>query len=407
MEDRRRRRARAHRCPPAPGRRLPSTVPAAGRRRPQPRPDRRLPARTAGGEQGRGHDRRPTPEPTRATPRAPRADLLALVPGVPRLPPRGLGRDAHLRRRAARRSTPASTCPTDAGALRGAGRLPRPSRARGTGVRGSPSCSTPTTPALAERAASTSSRTGWSGGGVEVVCARARRRRRWWALAPRPAADPGTRPTTWRAPVHGAGGRRRAVVLAQPPRAGRHPGRPTRRPRRRSPRCEAVAAAARLAAGPRTRRAPGRRGARGCGRRVRRCARATGDRLDADDVARLLVAAARLRRGPRRRLGRDDARQRRAATSTSGATSCAGRPRTCGRRRRPCSASRPGWPATARSPGARSTCAQEADPDYSLAGLLAEALAGAVPPSAWQPLAPGGARRYAGADGACCRAGRP
>jgi hypothetical protein len=31
-------------------------------------------------------------------------------------------------------------------------------------------------------------------------------------------------------------------------------------------------------------------------------------------------------------------------------------------------------------------CAQEAEPGYTLAGLLSEALAGAVPPSAWRPL---------------------
>lgn len=31
-------------------------------------------------------------------------------------------------------------------------------------------------------------------------------------------------------------------------------------------------------------------------------------------------------------------------------------------------------------------CAQEAEPDYSMAGLLASALAGAVPPSAWKPF---------------------
>jgi hypothetical protein len=31
-------------------------------------------------------------------------------------------------------------------------------------------------------------------------------------------------------------------------------------------------------------------------------------------------------------------------------------------------------------------CAQEADPGYSLAGLLTQALTGAVPPSAWRPF---------------------
>src|SRR3954465_5412779 len=31
-------------------------------------------------------------------------------------------------------------------------------------------------------------------------------------------------------------------------------------------------------------------------------------------------------------------------------------------------------------------CAQQCDPDYSLAALLADALAGAVPPSVWRPV---------------------
>jgi len=31
-------------------------------------------------------------------------------------------------------------------------------------------------------------------------------------------------------------------------------------------------------------------------------------------------------------------------------------------------------------------CAQQCDPDYSLAALLADALAGAIPPSVWRPF---------------------
>jgi hypothetical protein len=41
-------------------------------------------------------------------------------------------------------------------------------------------------------------------------------------------------------------------------------------------------------------------------------------------------------------------------------------------------------------------CAQEAEPGYGLAGLLAEALAGAVPPSAWSPVPPGSLSLFAG-----------
>ncbi len=46
----------------------------------------------------------------------------------------------------------------------------------------------------------------------------------------------------------------------------------------------------------------------------------------------------------------------------------------------------PGWPATARSPGAPSTAPRTADPDYSLAALVADLLAAAVPPSAWEEV---------------------
>jgi hypothetical protein len=39
---------------------------------------------------------------------------------------------------------------------------------------------------------------------------------------------------------------------------------------------------------------------------------------------------------------------------------------------------------------------QEADPDYRLAGLLTQALAGAVPPSTWEPLDRGVLTLFAG-----------
>jgi hypothetical protein len=41
-------------------------------------------------------------------------------------------------------------------------------------------------------------------------------------------------------------------------------------------------------------------------------------------------------------------------------------------------------------------CAQEADPGYGLAGLLTQALAGALPPSAWQPFPPEALTLFAG-----------
>ena len=40
--------------------------------------------------------------------------------------------------------------------------------------------------------------------------------------------------------------------------------------------------------------------------------------------------------------------------------------------------------------------ARRPSPDYGLAGLLAQALAGAVPPSAWQPFPPDALTLFAG-----------
>ncbi len=59
-----------------------------------------------------------------------------------------------------------------------------------------------------------------------------------------------------------------------------------------------------------------------------------------------------------------------------------------------------GFAAWLSGDGALAWCAvdrcQEAEPDYSLAGLLADALAGAVPPSCWQPFDREGLTLFAG-----------
>lgn len=59
-----------------------------------------------------------------------------------------------------------------------------------------------------------------------------------------------------------------------------------------------------------------------------------------------------------------------------------------------------GFAAWLTGDGALAWCAvercQQAEPDYGLAGLLVQALAGAVPPTAWQPLPPGELSLFAG-----------
>ncbi len=59
-----------------------------------------------------------------------------------------------------------------------------------------------------------------------------------------------------------------------------------------------------------------------------------------------------------------------------------------------------GFAAWLSGDGALAWCAvdrcQEAEPDYSLAGLLSEALAGAVPPSTWRPFSPAELPLFAG-----------
>jgi hypothetical protein len=59
-----------------------------------------------------------------------------------------------------------------------------------------------------------------------------------------------------------------------------------------------------------------------------------------------------------------------------------------------------GFAAWLSGDGALAWCAvdrcRQAEPGYSLAGLLADALAGAVPPSSWRPLGPDSLTLFAG-----------
>jgi hypothetical protein len=59
-----------------------------------------------------------------------------------------------------------------------------------------------------------------------------------------------------------------------------------------------------------------------------------------------------------------------------------------------------GFAAWLAGDGALAWCAvdraQQAEPGYGLAGLLAQALAGGVPPSAWRPLGPDTLSLFAG-----------
>ena len=99
-----------------------------------------------------------------------------------------------------------------------------------------------------------------------------------------------------------------------------------------------------------------------------------------DDARPDAHAAGRVAGGARRRLGRDDARRRRAARRRCGSTPSGGAPVDL----RAAPASLLGFAAWLAGEGALAWCAvglrPEAEPDYWLAALLAQALAGAVPP---------------------------
>ena len=120
-------------------------------------------------------------------------------------------------------------------------------------------------------------------------------------------------------------------------------------------------------------------------RRVQRFL-ADGGRLDTHDVARLCLAMAvslEVRDVAWAEMTRENAARPRGAVARRRAPLPAGAAR---RRRPPCWA----FAAWLAGNGALAWCAvdraQEAEPGYGLAGLLTQALAGAVPPSAWRPF---------------------
>lgn len=127
--------------------------------------------------------------------------------------------------------------------------------------------------------------------------------------------------------------------------------------------------------------------------RVRRFLR-DGQRLDSHDVGRLVVAiaAVEVRDVAWAQIGHDDARRHVDLWSDV--------VRRCPHDALAAPAALLAFAAWLAGDGALAWCAversQEAEPGYSLAGLVTQALAGAVPPTAWTPLGPDALTLFAG-----------
>ncbi len=127
--------------------------------------------------------------------------------------------------------------------------------------------------------------------------------------------------------------------------------------------------------------------------RVRRFLR-EGQRLDSHDVGRLVVAiaAVEVRDVAWAQIGHDDARRHIDLWSDV--------VRRCPREALAAPAALLGFAAWLAGDGALAWCAvercQETEPGYGLAGLVTQALAGAVPPTAWTPLGPDALTLFAG-----------
>jgi Domain of unknown function (DUF4192) len=119
-----------------------------------------------------------------------------------------------------------------------------------------------------------------------------------------------------------------------------------------------------------------------------------GQRLDSHDVGRLVVAiaAVEVRDVAWAQIGHDDARRHVDLWSDV--------VRRCPRDALAAPAALLAFAAWLAGDGALAWCAversQEAEPGYGLAGLVTQALAGAVPPTAWIPLGPDALTLFAG-----------